>query len=691
MTFLERLLRMSTPRTAPQVDVEKLRRLANTVRGLSIDGVEAANSGHPGLPLGCADMAVTLWMHFLRYNPSEPLWPNRDRFILSAGHGSMLLYSLLHLAGFDVSIDDLKAFRQWESKTPGHPELGVTAGVEATTGPLGQGLANSVGVALSGAMLNARFEEHAPRLVDYYTYVIASDGDLMEGVTSEACSLAGEWKLGRLIVLYDDNDITLDGPTSLSFTAEDRQKRYESYGWHVQHIDGHDAQAIADAITAAQNDPRPSLIACKTTIGFGSPNRAGSHKVHGSPLGKEETKLTKAALGLPDEKFRVTDEDRQAWAARAEENRRDYSEWKLHLAASRSTSPGPMEMWDTLHEQKLPGGIAAQLPKFDPAKKVATRVASEKALNALAPSAPWLVGGSADLSSSTKAIIAGTTKVKAGDFKGRDIYFGVREHAMGSIMNGIISQGVFRAYGGTFLTFSDYMRPAARIAALSHIPAIYVWTHDSIFLGEDGPTHQAVEHYAALRAIPNLLVVRPADAEEASHAWLLALSEKKRPTALLLTRQDLQTFDRSGKEFAHADGLHLGAYILRHEDGTADPQLILIATGSEVEPAVGAAKELEAEGIRTRVVSMPCMELFRAQDAAYRESVLPAAVESRIAIESGVSMCWHEWVGTKGAFVCLDHFGASAPAEVLAEKYGFTAHNIAARGRELVARNGGKA
>lgn len=682
---------MTAPRTALRVDSAHLRRLANTVRGLSIDGVEAANSGHPGLPLGCADMAVTLWMHFLRYNTQDPAWPNRDRFILSAGHGSMLLYSLIHLAGFDLPMSELRAFRQWGSRTPGHPELHVTPGVEATTGPLGQGLANSVGVALSGEMLRARFTEFAPRLVDYFTYVLASDGDLMEGVTAEACSLAGEWKLGRLIVLYDDNDISLDGPTSLAFSAEDRAMRYASYGWHVQRVDGFDHQALADAITNAQNDERPSLIVCKTVIGYGSPNKAGSHKVHGSPLGKDELRATKEKLGLPADDFRVTDEDRQAWSARAEENRRDYADWKLHLAAARANNPKEMELWDVLHGQKLPGGIAAKLPAFDPAKKIATRSASEKALNAIAPDAPWLVGGSADLSSSTKAIIAGTSKIRAGEFKGRDIYFGVREHGMGSILNGLTSQGVFRGYGGTFLTFSDYMRGAVRLSALSHIPAIYVWTHDSIFLGEDGPTHQAVEHFAALRAIPNLLVVRPADAHETAQAWLLAVTEEKRPTALILSRQDLTVYDRKGGEFGPADGLHLGAYVLRHEKGSEPPDVILIATGSEIEPTVAAARILEGEGIRARVVSMPCMELFRAQDARYRESVLPASVRARLAIEAGVGQCWHEWVGTEGDMIVMQGFGASAPAEVLAEKFGFTADNIAVRARDLVARSARKA
>ncbi|MDX2177565.1 MAG: transketolase [Candidatus Sumerlaeia bacterium] len=670
----------------PQIDAALVRRLANTVRGLSIDAVQKANSGHPGLPLGCADLAATLWLNFLRYDPSDPAWPNRDRFILSAGHGSMLLYSLLHLAGYEVAMDDLKAFRQWGSSTPGHPELHITPGVEATTGPLGQGLSNAVGVALSGLMLRDRFADKAPGLFDHFVYVLASDGDLMEGVASEACSLAGEWRLSNLIVLYDDNSISLDGPTSLSFSAEDPVKRFESYGWQVLRADGHDPESVAKATLAAQQDPRPSLIACKTVIGYGSPNKAGSSKAHGSPLGAEEVALTKEKLGIPAAAFHVPAEDRDVWAARARANREEHAHWKARLAEFSAKHPEAFAEYEALRTQKTPAAMAKDLPAFDPAKSVATRRSSKDALNAIAKHASWLVGGSADLSSSTNAVIDGTTRVKAGDYKGRDLYFGVREHAMGAIANGLTSQGFFRCFTATFLTFSDYMRPAIRLAALSNIPSIFVFTHDSVFLGEDGPTHQPVEHYAALRSIPNLVTLRPGDAAESAQAWLFAVEEKHHPSCLLFTRQNLPVFDRKSDEFNPADGLRLGAYVLRPEKGDNAPDLVLIATGSELHLAVEAARKLEAEGLRPRVVSMPSMELFREQDAYYRDSVLPPAVSRRLVVESGVSLGWHEWAGSKGELVTLDRFGSSAPDTVLAAKFGFTVEAVASRARDLMRR-----
>jgi transketolase len=669
--------------TSPQLDAALVRRLANTVRALSIDAIQKANSGHPGLPLGCADLAVTLWYHFLQYDRRDPHWPNRDRFVLSAGHGSMLLYSLLHLAGFDLPLDELKAFRQWGSRTPGHPEIHLTPGVEATTGPLGQGLSNSVGMALSAAMLRARFEDLSPALVDHYTYVLASDGDLMEGVASEACSLAGEWQLARLIVLYDDNDVTLDGPTDLSFSREDRAARFAAYGWHVQDkVDGFDPAAVAKAIEAAKADPRPSLICCKTIIGYGSPHKAGTAEAHGSPLGPDELKLTKQKLGIIPVDFHIPAEDSQAWNARGEALAKKRAAWDALVAELRARHPARMAEWDALHRQELPADIASRLPRFDPAKPVATRDAGRKAIEALAPAAPWLVGGSADLSGSTKAIIPDTSIIAAGEYKGRDLYFGVREHAMGAIANGITAQGAFRCYTATFLAFADYMRPAIRLAALSHIPSIFVFTHDSIFLGEDGPTHQPVEHAAALRAIPGLLTFRPGDAAETAEAWLAALSERKRPSAILLSRQNLPVPDRG--TLGAASGTRRGAYVLKAESGAA-PAAILIATGSEVGLALDAAKALEAEGIATRVVSMPCMELFREQDAAYRESVLPAACRARVAVEAGVRHCWHEWVGEHGGFVTMDSYGASAPAKVLAERFGFSATRVAEAARTAIA------
>lgn len=662
---------------APAVDAPAMRRLADTIRALSIDGVQKANSGHPGLPLGAADMAVVLWYHFLRDDPHHPHWPNRDRFILSAGHGSMLIYSLLHLAGYGVSMDDLKAFRQLGSITPGHPEIHLTPGVEATTGPLGQGIGNAVGMAMHTEMLRARTEPLAPGLIDHFVYAIAGDGDLMEGIAAEAASLAGHLRLGRLIVLYDDNDISLDGPTSWTFTGEDRAARFAAYGWHVQSIDGHDHQAIANAIAAAKADPRPSLICARTVIGYGSPGKAGSSDAHGSPLGPEEVKRVKETLGLPAADFHVPDSDRAAWAERARRNGAAREAWDAQLAGARR-NPAFATLWDGLHNHELPADIESRLPKFDPAKPVATRAAGKESLNAIAAAATWLVGGSADLSVSTAAVIKGTTRVEAGNFAGRDLYFGVREHAMGSALNGITTQGTFRAYGGTFLTFSDYMRPAVRLAALSEIPAIYVWTHDSIFLGEDGPTHQPVEHVMSLRAIPNLLVLRPGDATETNYAWLLAARQTKRPTALILTRQNVMTIDRESGEFAAASGVLRGGYVLRRENG-GTPDAILIATGSEVETAILAARALEADGRSIRVVSMPSFELFREQPREYRDSVLPPAVKRRASIEAGITFGWREWIGDDGLAIGIDRFGASAPAKALAEFFGLSVAKVTDR------------
>jgi transketolase len=665
--------------SAEQLDVQLISGLARTVRGLAIDAIEAANSGHPGLPLGCADFAVTLWYSFLQFDPSAPDWRNRDKFILSAGHGSMLLYPLLHLAGYDLSLDEIRRFRQWGSKTPGHPENFMTPGVETTTGPLGQGFATGVGFALADKMLAARVNKPDAALIDNFVYGLVSDGDLMEGVAQEAASLAGFLQLGNLIYLYDDNDISLDGPTSWTY-REDTPAKFRALGWHVQSVDGFDHRAVAAAILSAQAETtRPSLICCKTVIGYGSPNKAGSSKAHGSPLGSDETKLTKQKLGIPaDHSFHVPDADRAAWAKRRAENQAAHAAWKAKLAKA----PEAAALLETYFAQELPSNLEALVPAFDPSKSIATRKASEAVLGALGKALPWLVGGSADLSGSTNAIIAGGGRIEAGAFEKREIFFGVREHAMGSICNGMTQHGAFRAYGGTFFTFSDYMRGAVRLGAVMHTPAIWAYTHDSIFLGEDGPTHQAVEHLAACRSIPNLVVIRPADATETGQAWVAALRRTEGPTALVLSRQNLPTFDRSGGEFA-ASQVERGAYILRREKGSKLDG-ILIGTGSEVSLCVETAKALEADGLSVRVVSMPSWELFESQDAAWKGSVLPADCKVRLAVEAGISMGWDRYVGPAGGTVTQDRFGASAPANVLAEKFGFTSKNIAARFRALL-------
>jgi transketolase len=668
-----------------KLDTQLLRRLANTVRGLSIDAIEAANSGHPGLPLGCADLAVTLWYHFLRYNPKNPGWTGRDKFILSAGHGSMLIYSLLHLAGFDLSLDEIRNFRQWGSKTPGHPENFMTPGVETTTGPLGQGFATGVGFALADAMLAARVNTAEHRLLNSFVYGIVSDGDIMEGVAMEAASLAGHLKLGNIIYLYDDNDISLDGPTSLSF-GEDTAKKFEAIHWHVQKVDGFDHQAIANAILNAQEvRNRPSLIICKTVIGYGSPNKAGQSKAHGSPLGKEEALLTKKNLGIATEPaFHVPEEDRVAWAKRGAELAELAADWDRHVEVFKATNPVQGGLLEKHFARVVPAGLEDRLPTFDPSKTMATRKASEATLAAIAAEVPWLVGGSADLSGSTNAKFGGGGIVKPGDFAGREIYFGVREHAMGAICNGMTQHGAFRAFGGTFFTFSDYMRGAVRLGALMHTPAIWVWTHDSIFLGEDGPTHQAVEHLAACRAIPGLVVLRPGDATETAEAWLAALRRSDGPTALVLSRQNLPILDRTSGEFTPADGVARGGYTVRPEKNQAELDLILMGTGSELWLCIEAARELEAEGLSVRVVSMVSWELFEKQGREYRESVLPPGVKARVAVEAGVSMGWERYVGPGGAMVCMNGFGASAPAEVLAEQFGFTTRHVVQVARGLL-------
>ncbi len=655
----------------------------NTLRTLAIDAVQKAESGHPGLPLGAAPMAYVLWQRHLKHNPKDPRWPDRDRFVLSAGHGCMLLYGLLHLTGYDLTMDDILAFRQWGSKTPGHPELHLTPGVEATTGPLGQGHANAVGMAMAERHLAQRFNRPGFTLVDHHTYALISDGDVMEGVSCEAASLAGHLRLGKLICLYDANDVTLDGPAHLSFT-EDVGKRYESYGWQVLKVDQGDTDlnAIDQALKAARAETsRPSLIIVRTTIGYGSPNKAGTFQAHGSPLGVEEVKLTKKQLGWdPEKKFFVPEEALKQFRSAVERGQRAQAEWNERFAAYEKAHPDLARQWREAMAGELPQGWDADLPKFKAGEKVATRVSAGKALTAIAARVPYLIGGDADLGGSTKTVLKDAGSFDGKNGSGRNIHFGVREHAMGSIANGMLYHGGVRPFVATFFAFSDYMRPAVRLAALNHLPAIYVWTHDSIGLGEDGPTHQPVEQMMSLRAMPNLWMVRPADAAESVEAWKMAMLRKEGPTGLVLTRQDVPVLDRS--KLAPATGLHQGAYVLS-EPGKR-PEAILIATGSEVAIALAAQELLAKEGIAARVVSMPCWEAFEAQPHGYRESVLPRSVTARVSIEAGATFGWCRWLGERGIALGVDRFGASAPYEVNYEKYGLTPQRAADAVRKLL-------
>lgn len=661
----------------------------NTIRTLSIDAIQNANSGHPGLPLGAAPMAYVLWKNHLSHDPGDPLWPDRDRFVLSAGHGSMLLYALLHLFGYDLSLDELKRFRQWGSKTPGHPEAFLTPGVEATTGPLGQGSVNAVGMAMAERILADRFNRPGEDgdIVDHYTYALVSDGDIMEGLAAEAGSLAGHLGLGKLIYLYDANDITLDGPTSLTFSGEDVCKRYEAYGWQVLRVENGDTDldAIDRAITAAKADKgRPSLIYVHTTIGYGSPNKAGTSSAHGSPLGVDEVAATKSALGWdPGLTFHVPDEVR-AHVDHGKRGAKARAAWTAQLSRYAQAHAEAYAAWQTCMSGELPAAWNTGLPSWPSGDKLATRAAAGKALIAIASAVPWLAGGDADLGCSTKTLIP-----DGGDFDGqtgagRNIHFGVREHAMGAICNGMAYHGGVRPYSATFFVFSDYMRPAVRLAAMNHLPAIYVWTHDSVGLGEDGPTHQPVEHLMALRAVPNLHVVRPADANEAVEAWAYAMTRTAGPTALVLSRQQLPVLERSA-----TDGVARGAYVVADapEAAQGGMRAIVIATGSEVSLALATREVLAREGIGVRVVSMPCWKSFRAQDAAYRESVLPTAVTARVSVEAGVTFGWEAWVGTEGASVGIDRYGASAPGDLLMAKFGFTAENVADKVRAALARD----
>ncbi len=655
----------------------------NTIRALSLDAVQKANSGHPGLPLGAAPMAYVLWTRFLRHNPKNPKWENRDRFLLSAGHGSMLLYSLLYLTGYDLSLDEIKNFRQFGSKTPGHPEYGLTPGVEITTGPLGQGFANGVGMAMGAAHLAAKFNKEKFSLIDHYVYAIVSDGDLMEGVASEAASLAGHLKLGNLIYLYDDNHVTIEGFTDLAF-SEEVPKRFEAYGWHTLAVeDGNDLGAIEQAIRDAQSvGAKPSLISVKTTIGYGMPT-AGTRKAHSDAPGEDAVRETKRHLGWPEDKqFYVPEEALTHFRQAVERGALEEAGWRSLVEKFVQEHADLGEIWTTTMKGELPADWEKHLPDFKDAKPMATRVASGEVINALAPHLPMLIGGSADLGVSNNTDIKDGGSFEAGQYDGRILHFGVREHAMGSTLTGISLNGGLIPYGGTFMTFSDYMRPAIRLAALSEVQVIYIFTHDSIGLGEDGPTHQPIEHLAALRAIPHLFVIRPADPAEVAEAWRIAILRRQAPTALALTRQKVGLIDRT--RFAKAEGVRRGGYILAEADGTVSPQLILIATGSEVSLALEAREKLQSEGIATRVVSMPCVELFEEHTQAYRDEVLPPTVTARLAIEAGVRQGWDRYVGPQGDVICLDRFGASAPGDVAMRELGFNVENVLQHARSLI-------
>jgi transketolase len=661
----------------------------NTIRTLSLDAVQKAESGHPGLPLGAAPMAYVLWTRFLRHNPNNPKWENRDRFLLSAGHGSMLLYSLLHLTGYDLPLGELKNFRQWGSKTPGHPEYGLTPGVEITTGPLGQGFANGVGMAMGGAHLAAKFNKDSFPLLDHYVYAIVSDGDLMEGVASEAASLAGHLQLGKLIYLYDDNNVTIEGFTKLAF-SEDVPTRFEAYGWHTLTVeDGNNLDAIEAAIREAQSvGSKPSLISVKTIIGYGMPT-AGTRKAHSDAPGEEAVRETKRHLGWPEDKqFYIPDEALKHFREAVDCGARQEAEWNALVDKYEQQHPELGGQWRSMMKGELPENWETHLPDFKDAKPVATRVASGEVINALAPHLPMLIGGSADLGVSNNTDIKGGGDFEAGSYDGRIIHFGVREHAMGSTLTGISLNGGLIPYGGTFMTFSDYMRPAIRLAALSEVQVIYVFTHDSIGLGEDGPTHQPIEHLAALRAIPKLFVVRPADPAEVSEAWRLAILRRYAPTALALTRQKVAAIDRT--RYSSAEGLRRGAYVVAEsvsdQEGQKQsaPQLILLATGSEVSLAIEAREKLQAEGIATRVVSLPCWELFEEQPQDYRNEVLPPGVTARLGIEAGVCQGWDRYVGPQGDVICLDRFGASAPGDVALRELGFNVENVLKHAKALL-------
>ncbi len=664
--------------TIMRITEEDMRLVATTIRALAMDGVQKAKSGHPGMPMGCAEIAAVLWLKALRHYHRDPSWPNRDRFVLSAGHGSMLLYSMLHLAGYDLPMEELENFRQWGSRTPGHPEFGHTPGVETTTGPLGQGVANAVGMALAQELLRAEFAAEK-RVIDHYIYVLAGDGDLMEGVSYEAASLAGHWALGRLIVIYDSNDITIEGSTELVFT-EDVGARFGACGWHVQRIDGHDCDAIEAALDAARRETsRPSLVIARTRIAKGSPGMEGSEESHGAPLGEDEVKRTKAGLGCdPEAAFRVSGRVYELFAERGRELEAEYRAWKSQFAGAMKGETG--KRWEGFFAPLEADSIRAVLPVFEAGSKLATRSAGGRVLESLFGALPNIVGGSADLAPSNKSFVKGFDATGRGRV-GRNIRFGIREHAMGAIQNGIAYYGGFIPYTATFFVFMDYMRPPMRLAALSRLRTVYVFTHDSFFVGEDGPTHQPVEQLAAARAIPGLTVIRPADAEETREAWIAALAGPTGPSAILLTRQDVPVLERGKGE---VQGLMRGAYVLWEPGRKLD--IILMASGSEVHITLDAARELEKIGIGARVVSFPSWELFDRQDEAYRKGVLPPEISRRAVVEAGISMGWERYAGHGALYITLERFGASAPAGVLAERFGFTSGSIVEKVRKYLAR-----
>jgi transketolase len=647
-------------------------RSINALRFLSADGVQKANSGHPGLPMGAAAMAYTIWTRHLRHNPRNPKWAGRDRFILSGGHGSMLLYSLLHLTGYELPLEELKNFRQWGSLTPGHPEYGLTPGVEMTTGPLGQGFATGVGMAIAASHLAATFNQRGHEIIDPFIYAIVTDGDLMEGVTSEAASLAAHLSLGRLIYLYDDNHISIDGSTDLAFT-EDRAVRFRSYGWQVLRVeDGNDVEAMDKMIQEAKTDPRPTIIMCRTTIGFGAPNRQGTSKAHGEPLGEEELNAAKDNLGWPKEpSFHIPDDVLTFYRKAVDKGRELEYDWKMRFDAYKRIHPALGAELQRRLDGHLPDKWVSTLPSFPlDAKGMGTRVASGKTINAIAATLPELIGGSADLAPSNNTKIDGVPAFQKDSYQGRNFHFGVREHAMGAALNGMAVFGGVIPYGATFLVFADYMRPTIRLAALSHIPSIFIFTHDSIGLGEDGPTHQPIEHLASLRVIPNLVIIRPADANETAQAWKVAIERRNGPTVLALSRQNLPTMGISKQ-------VEKGAYVLKD---FGQPEIILMASGSEVAPVLEAARKLAGEGKGVRVVSFPSWELFEEQDEAYRESVLPKNLKKRLAVEAGSGFGWERYAGS---VISMEHFGASAPAKTLFEKFGFTVEDIISKAKGL--------
>jgi len=669
--------------TTKPADVEQL--AINTIRTLAMDAVQKANSGHPGAPMSLAPAAYVLFQDFMRHNPADPHWPNRDRFVLSNGHASMLLYSILNLSGYDLPLDQLERFRQWGSKTPGHPEFGLTPGVETTTGPLGQGCANSVGFAIAERWLESYFNQASDgaKLIDYRIYAFCGDGDMMEGISSEAASLAGHLGLSNLCWIYDNNHITIEGATSLAF-SEDVAERFRAYHWNVLHVaDGNDTRAIEDAIRQAQQEKdRPTFIVLDTKIAWGSPNKQGKASAHGEPLGDEEVKLTKDFYGWPDDKkFYVPDEVRKSMDAR-QRGAQQQDEWNKRFDAYRSAHPELAKQFDLIQKRELPDGWDAALPKFPPdAKGIASRESSGKVLNALAEKIPWLIGGAADLAPSTKTRLTfdGAGDFEKGSYSGHNFHFGVREHGMGGIVNGMAISGI-RAYGSGFLIFSDYMRASIRLSALMDIPSMWIFTHDSIGVGEDGPTHQPIEQVMSLRAIPRLNVMRPADANEVSECWRAMLQHKEEPHVLVLSRQPLPTFDRT--KYASAAGVAKGAYIMADSDGT--PEVILMGTGSEVQLCIDAYEQLKKDGIKARVVSMPCWEAFEKQSQEYKDSVLPRNVRARVAVEAGTTLGWSEYTGLDGRVIGRRNFGASAPIKDLLREFGFTVDHVVAEAKAVI-------